>query len=86
MSNNSSETGQTSISTAAGGTTSFSAPPKTLRGLNKPKCIQCGNVARSRCPYQSCKSCCSRAQNPCHIHVLGGSLSYYGTKQLMGQT
>ncbi|KAJ6695917.1 ELECTRON CARRIER/IRON ION-BINDING PROTEIN [Salix koriyanagi] len=68
MSNNSSETGQTSISTAAGGTTSFSAPPKTLRGLNKPKCIQCGNVARSRCPYQSCKSCCSRAQNPCHIH------------------
>ncbi|KAB5564171.1 hypothetical protein DKX38_004225 [Salix brachista] len=49
MSNNSSETGQTSISTAAGGTTSFSAPPKTLRGLNKPKCIQCGNVARSRC-------------------------------------
>ncbi|KAG5384794.1 hypothetical protein IGI04_036264 [Brassica rapa subsp. trilocularis] len=23
-------------------------PPKTLRGLNKPKCIQCGNVARSR--------------------------------------
>ncbi|KAJ4712585.1 putative Electron carrier/iron ion-binding protein [Melia azedarach] len=45
-------------------------PPKTLRGLNKPKCIQCGNVARSRCPYQSCKSCCSKAQNPCHIHVL----------------
>ncbi|CAN1259268.1 hypothetical protein LINPERPRIM_LOCUS10114 [Linum perenne] len=24
------------------------ATPKTLRGLNKPKCIQCGNVARSR--------------------------------------
>ncbi|CAN1174763.1 hypothetical protein LINPERPRIM_LOCUS10114 [Linum perenne] len=46
------------------------ATPKTLRGLNKPKCIQCGNVARSRCPYQSCKSCCSKAQNPCHIHVL----------------
>ncbi|KAH7514329.1 hypothetical protein FEM48_Zijuj11G0077300 [Ziziphus jujuba var. spinosa] len=23
-------------------------PPKTLRGLNKPKCKQCGNVARSR--------------------------------------
>ncbi|GAB2292302.1 hypothetical protein Dimus_026550 [Dionaea muscipula] len=45
-------------------------PPKTLRGLNKPKCIKCGNVARSRCPYQSCKSCCSKAQNPCHIHVL----------------
>uniref|UniRef100_A0A7N0RAF2 Uncharacterized protein n=1 Tax=Kalanchoe fedtschenkoi TaxID=63787 RepID=A0A7N0RAF2_KALFE len=46
------------------------AGPKTLRGLNKPKCIQCGNVARSRCPYQSCKSCCSKAQNPCYIHVL----------------
>ncbi|XVE86153.1 hypothetical protein DITRI_Ditri18aG0013200 [Diplodiscus trichospermus] len=45
-------------------------PPKTQRGLNKPKCIQCGNVARSRCPYRSCKSCCSKAQNPCHIHVL----------------
>jgi len=23
-------------------------PPKNLRGLNKPKCIKCGNVARSR--------------------------------------
>ncbi|XVF41126.1 hypothetical protein PTKIN_Ptkin01aG0255700 [Pterospermum kingtungense] len=44
--------------------------PKTQRGLNKPKCIQCGNVARSRCPYRSCKSCCSKAENPCHIHVL----------------
>ncbi|CAN0908328.1 hypothetical protein LINGRAHAP2_LOCUS25224 [Linum grandiflorum] len=49
--------------------------PKTLRGLNKPKCIQCGNVARSRCPYQSCKSCCSKAQNPCHIHVLKASVT-----------
>lgn len=47
-----------------------SDPSKNLRGLNKPKCIKCGNVARSRCPYQSCKSCCSKAQNPCHIHVL----------------
>ncbi|PRQ18604.1 putative transcription factor STY-LRP1 family [Rosa chinensis] len=45
-------------------------PTKTLRGLNKPKCKVCGNVARSRCPFESCKSCCSRAQNPCHIHVL----------------
>ncbi|XP_031482082.1 uncharacterized protein LOC116252139 [Nymphaea colorata] len=47
--------------------------PKTktsLRGLNKPKCSKCGNVARSRCPYQCCKSCCSKAQNPCTIHVL----------------
>ncbi|KAJ4846824.1 hypothetical protein Tsubulata_004617 [Turnera subulata] len=52
------------------------APPKTLRGLNKPKCIQCGNVARSRCPYQSCKSCCSRAQNPCHIHVLKANATF----------
>ncbi|TXG51270.1 hypothetical protein EZV62_023794 [Acer yangbiense] len=51
-------------------------PPKTLRGLNKPKCIQCGNVARSRCPYQSCKSCCSKAQNPCHIHVLKANATF----------
>ncbi|CAI9784993.1 unnamed protein product [Fraxinus pennsylvanica] len=46
---------------------------RNLRGLNKPKCIKCGNVARSRCPYQSCKNCCAKAQNPCHIHVLKGS-------------
>ncbi|XP_020978551.1 uncharacterized protein LOC107642617 isoform X1 [Arachis ipaensis] len=45
-------------------------PPKSQRGQNKPKCKQCGNVARSRCPFESCKSCCSRNQNPCHIHVL----------------
>ncbi|KAL5748338.1 hypothetical protein ACOSP7_025367 [Xanthoceras sorbifolium] len=51
-------------------------PPKTLRGLNKPKCIQCGNVARSRCPYQSCKSCCSKAQNPCYIHVLKANATF----------
>ncbi|KAM7257165.1 hypothetical protein ACFE04_012906 [Oxalis oulophora] len=44
--------------------------PKSLRGQNKPKCIQCGNVARSRCPYMSCQNCCAKAQNPCHIHVL----------------
>ncbi|KAG2676529.1 hypothetical protein I3760_12G057000 [Carya illinoinensis] len=49
------------------------APPKTLRGLNKPKCQICGNVARSRCPFKSCKSCCSRDQNPCPIHVLKAS-------------
>ncbi|XP_061358940.1 uncharacterized protein LOC133303095 [Gastrolobium bilobum] len=47
--------------------------PKSQRGHNKPKCKQCGNVARSRCPYESCKSCCSRNQNPCHIHVLKAS-------------
>ncbi|KAJ1279536.1 hypothetical protein BS78_04G163600 [Paspalum vaginatum] len=48
----------------------FDLPKPNLRGLNKPKCIQCGNVARSRCPFQCCKSCCYKAQNPCHIHVL----------------
>ncbi|KAK9266910.1 hypothetical protein L1049_027169 [Liquidambar formosana] len=53
-----------------------SDPPKTLRGLNKPKCIKCGNVARSRCPYQSCKSCCAKAQNPCHIHVLKANATF----------
>ncbi|KAG0488527.1 hypothetical protein HPP92_007338 [Vanilla planifolia] len=46
------------------------APKQNLRGLNKPKCSKCGNVARSRCPFQSCKSCCAKAQNPCPIHVL----------------
>ncbi|CAI9095537.1 OLC1v1031518C1 [Oldenlandia corymbosa var. corymbosa] len=48
-------------------------PGKSQRGLNKPKCIKCGNVARSRCPFHSCKSCCSKAQNPCEIHVLRGN-------------
>nr|CAB3482026.1 unnamed protein product [Digitaria exilis] len=46
----------------------FDMPKPNLRGLNKPKCIQCGNVARSRCPFQCCKACCYKAQNPCHIH------------------
>ncbi|XVF00280.1 hypothetical protein REPUB_Repub03eG0271300 [Reevesia pubescens] len=54
--------------------------PKTQRGLNKPKCIQCGNVARSRCPYRSCKSCCSKAQNPCHIHDM--PTLKYGSRKL----
>ncbi|GAA0182510.1 hypothetical protein LIER_30385 [Lithospermum erythrorhizon] len=48
-------------------------PSKNQRSQNKPKCIKCGNVARSRCPFQSCKNCCAKAQNPCHIHVLKGS-------------
>ncbi|WOL09158.1 hypothetical protein Cni_G17911 [Canna indica] len=48
----------------------FEMPRPSQRGLNKPKCIKCGNVARSRCPFQSCKSCCAKAENPCHIHVL----------------
>ncbi|XP_057477286.1 uncharacterized protein LOC130764988 [Actinidia eriantha] len=65
-----------SISSSPAATTTITASiaatnsSKNLRGLNKPKCIKCGNVARSRCPYQSCKSCCAKAQNPCHIHVL----------------
>ncbi|KAF8032770.1 hypothetical protein BT93_D1611 [Corymbia citriodora subsp. variegata] len=63
-------------SIAAAGGHRTETPPKTLRGLNKPKCIQCGNVARSRCPYQSCKSCCSKAQNPCHIHVLKANATF----------
>ncbi|XP_078441794.1 electron carrier/iron ion-binding protein [Wolffia australiana] len=49
---------------------SFDLPKQSLRGIKKPKCMQCGNIARSRCPFQSCKSCCFKAQNPCHIHVL----------------
>ncbi|XP_030524891.1 uncharacterized protein LOC115737071 [Rhodamnia argentea] len=68
-------TAPASIAGVAGGNRT-EAPPKTLRGLNKPKCIQCGNVARSRCPYQSCKSCCSKAQNPCHIHVLKANATF----------
>ncbi|KAL5221296.1 hypothetical protein ABZP36_026009 [Zizania latifolia] len=52
----------------------FDMPKPSLRGLNKPKCIQCGNVARSRCPFQCCKSCCYKAQNPCHIHDSNSSL------------
>ncbi|KAG4930494.1 hypothetical protein GLYMA_17G150800v4 [Glycine max] len=51
-------------------------PPKSQRGHNKPKCKQCGNVARSRCPYECCKSCCSRNQNPCHIHVLKANSTF----------
>ncbi|XP_010538363.1 PREDICTED: uncharacterized protein LOC104812740 [Tarenaya hassleriana] len=59
-----------SPSLSSNGLSAAATPPQTLRGLNKPKCIQCGNVARSRCPFQSCKGCCSRAENPCPIHVL----------------
>lgn len=59
---------------APAGVSSFqqprSEPFKSSRGHNKPKCVKCGNVARSRCPFHSCKSCCSKAQNPCYIHVL----------------
>lgn len=67
----------TNINTARNNHNSASAePPKSLRGLNKPKCSECGNVARSRCPFQACKSCCVKARNPCHIHVLKQNASY----------
>ncbi|KAL3499808.1 hypothetical protein ACH5RR_038901 [Cinchona calisaya] len=78
LSNNSTDTPTSSGAGAVAATFNVNTPPsaastsKNLRGLNKPKCIKCGNVARSRCPYQSCKSCCAKAQNPCHIHVLKG--------------
>ncbi|KAF9623743.1 hypothetical protein IFM89_005250 [Coptis chinensis] len=69
----------TKISPTSAAVTKSSFPPqqhrdqqtgKNLRGLNKPKCSQCGNVARSRCPFLACKNCCFKAQNPCPIHVL----------------
>ncbi|XP_028079162.1 uncharacterized protein LOC114280952 [Camellia sinensis] len=65
-----------SASASAVATISATNAAKNLRGLNKPKCIKCGNVARSRCPYQSCKSCCAKAQNPCHIHVLTSNATF----------
>ncbi|KAL3497659.1 hypothetical protein ACH5RR_040391 [Cinchona calisaya] len=83
LSNNSTHTPTSSSAPFAAATTatfnintptSSATPSKDPRGLNKPKCIKCGNVARSRCPFQSCKSCCAKAQNPCHIHVLKGGL------------
>ncbi|KAJ7944650.1 putative Electron carrier/iron ion-binding protein [Quillaja saponaria] len=89
LSNNSTVTTNTGA-TAAGNITTFATaaacnsvrrtdtPPKTQRGLNKPKCKQCGNVARSRCPFECCKSCCSRNQNPCHIHVLKANTTFPG--------
>ncbi|XP_071725229.1 uncharacterized protein [Rutidosis leptorrhynchoides] len=30
----------------------------------------CGDFWLLLCLYESCKNCCSKAQNPCHIHVL----------------
>lgn len=34
---------------------SFDLPKQSLRGIKKPKCIKCGNIARSRyglhCPF-----------------------------------
>ncbi|KAG7015683.1 hypothetical protein SDJN02_23320 [Cucurbita argyrosperma subsp. argyrosperma] len=84
VSNNSSDTATTTASAVTVNAAVSSnhlanrtaTPPKTLRGLNKPKCRVCGNVARSRCPYESCKSCCARNQNPCHIHVLKANATF----------
>ncbi|KAI7724765.1 hypothetical protein M8C21_004059 [Ambrosia artemisiifolia] len=78
LSNNSGETTSITTPTTTSPMTMSNSSlrnSRTLRGLNKPKCINCGNVARSRCPYQACKSCCAKAQNPCHIHVLKASSS-----------
>ncbi|GAU28540.1 hypothetical protein TSUD_156980 [Trifolium subterraneum] len=74
-------TAPSNSSTAKVGTLGLSSPsssvqPKSQRGQNKPKCKQCGNVARSRCPYECCKSCCSRNQNPCPIHVLKAATTF----------
>ncbi|CAK9321546.1 unnamed protein product [Citrullus colocynthis] len=84
VSNNSSDTATTTASAVTANVAVSSnhlanrtgTPPKTLRGLNKPKCRVCGNVARSRCPYESCKSCCARNQNPCYIHVLKANATF----------
>ncbi|XP_020260878.1 LOW QUALITY PROTEIN: uncharacterized protein LOC109837163 [Asparagus officinalis] len=78
LTSNNNKVGEAIItSTAINGSTTpqrlvaMDTPPKTnQRGHNKPRCIKCGNVARSRCPFQSCKNCCAKAQNPCHIHFL----------------
>ncbi|XP_042511727.1 uncharacterized protein LOC122086854, partial [Macadamia integrifolia] len=71
LSNNSTDTTTTTYvpnsTTVTAATSQHSDTPKqNLRGLNK--CSECGNVVRSRCPYQSCKGCCVKAQNPRHIH------------------
>ncbi|XP_054808283.1 uncharacterized protein LOC129310461 [Prosopis cineraria] len=66
----------TTLAAAASSGHRMDIAPKSQRGQNKPKCRQCGNVARSRCPYEQCKSCCSRNQNPCHIHVLKANSSH----------
>ncbi|KAA0053076.1 uncharacterized protein E5676_scaffold139G001970 [Cucumis melo var. makuwa] len=84
LSNNSSDTATTTAGAVAANVAvspnhlanRTGTPPKTLRGLNKPKCRVCGNVARSRCPYESCKSCCARNQNPCYIHVLKANATF----------
>ncbi|KAL5724203.1 hypothetical protein ACHQM5_007494 [Ranunculus cassubicifolius] len=56
-------------------------PPKFSRGQNKPRCSICGNVARSKCRFFSCKKCCAEAENPCEIHVLKLSKTLPDKKQ-----
>ncbi|KAH7292117.1 hypothetical protein KP509_29G052300 [Ceratopteris richardii] len=69
-------TPQQSLSTSPASTTE-PASTKTLsmRGRKRHKCMVCGNIARSRCPFFSCKGCCVKAGNACHIHVLKASPS-----------
>ncbi|KAI5068025.1 hypothetical protein GOP47_0016370 [Adiantum capillus-veneris] len=52
-----------------------SVKPLTMRGRKRHKCMVCGNIARSRCPFFSCKGCCVKAGNACQIHVLKPSLA-----------
>lgn len=40
------------------------------RGMEKRKCSNCGNYARSKCEFMCCKKCCVEKNNPCKIHVL----------------
>lgn len=47
----------------------------SMRGRKKHKCSVCGNIARSRCPFHSCKGCCVKAKNPCYVHVFKPSPS-----------
>lgn len=57
----------------AGAGASEATKPISMRGRKKHKCSVCGNIAKSRCPFHSCKGCCVKAKNPCHIHVLKSS-------------
>ncbi|KAH7423916.1 hypothetical protein KP509_12G080500 [Ceratopteris richardii] len=43
--------------------------PVSKRGRKKHRCSVCGNSAKSRCSFLSCKGCCVKSKNPCHIHV-----------------
>ncbi|CAK9173348.1 unnamed protein product [Ilex paraguariensis] len=52
LSNNSTDTPKPTNTTAAASTPPSTNASKNLRGLNKPKCIQCGNVARSSFTFE----------------------------------